>query len=60
MLFVNGNMRSRDLLKAGFGMKIIGIIVIFFVSLVLLTPVFHIHDLTSISNSTLMGNITSG
>jgi hypothetical protein len=60
MIFVNGNMKTRDLLKAGFGAKIIGIIVIFFASLVLISPIFHINDIIPISNSTLMTNITNG
>jgi len=53
-------MKSRDLLKAGFVMKIIGIMVIFFASLVLLSPVFHIDGISGASNSTLMGNVTNG
>jgi hypothetical protein len=53
-------MKTRDLIKAGLGVKIIGILVIFFASLVLITPIFHIQDIVSVSNSTLMGNITSG
>ena len=60
MIFATGNMRTKDLLKAGFGMKIIGIIVIFLVSLALVAPVFHIHGITNISNSTLIENVTSG
>ena len=60
MIFVNGNMKTRDLLKAGFGMKILGIIVIFLASIVLVTPVFHIHDIISTSNSTMIGNLTNG
>ncbi len=60
MIFVSGNMRTRDLLKAGFGMKIIGILVVFFASLVLLPSIFHIHDIVSISNSTIMLNVTNG
>jgi hypothetical protein len=60
MIFVNGNMRSRDLLKAGFVMKVIGIMVIFFASLILLSPVFHIDGINGASNSTLIGNVTNG
>ncbi|CAF1265637.1 unnamed protein product [Adineta ricciae] len=60
MIFMNSNMRSRDLLVAGLGMKIIGIVVIFLVSLALLSPVFHISSIALISNSTLMTNVTSG
>jgi hypothetical protein len=60
MIFVSGDMRSRDLLKAGFGMKIIGIIVIFFASVVLLPSIFNLHDIKRISNSTLMVNVTNG
>jgi hypothetical protein len=57
MIFVTGNMRTRDLLKAGFGMKLIGVMVIFFASLVLLSPIFHIQDIISVPNTTLMSNI---
>jgi len=60
MIFVNGHMKTRDLIKAGFGMKIIGIFVIFFASLVLLSPIFHIYEVIPISNSTFMINATSG
>jgi hypothetical protein len=60
MIFVSGNMRTRDLLKAGFGMKIIGILVIFFASLVLLSPIFRIQDMLPILNSTSMVNVTNG
>jgi hypothetical protein len=41
-------------------MKIIGILVVFFASLVLLPSIFHIHDIVFISNSTLMLNVTNG
>jgi hypothetical protein len=41
-------------------MKIIGILVVFFASLVLLPSIFHIHDIVSISNSTIMLNVTNG
>ncbi|CAF1207129.1 unnamed protein product [Adineta steineri] len=60
MIFASGHMKTRDLIKAGIGAKIIGIIVIFFASTVLLSPIFHIHALTNLPNSTLMGNITTG
>ena len=60
MIFVNGNMKTRDLLKAGFGMKILGIIVIFLASIFLVAPIFHIHNIISMSNSTMIGNLTSG
>ena len=56
MIFVTGNMRTRDLLKAGFGMKLIGIIVIFLTSLVLLSPIFHIQDALPILNTTSTPN----
>ncbi|CAF4098180.1 unnamed protein product, partial [Adineta steineri] len=47
MIFVSGNMKTKDLIKAGIGAKIIGILVIFFASIVLLSPIFHIHALTT-------------
>jgi hypothetical protein len=59
MIFSSGSVRIADLLKVGFVGKIVGILVIFAVSLVLITPVFHISGGMSISNATLM-NGTSG
>jgi hypothetical protein len=52
-------MRTRDLLKAGFVMKLIGIMVVFVASLVLISPIFHIQDIIPVSNTTLMLNITN-
>ena len=60
MIYATGNMRTKNLLIAGFVMKLIGIIVIFVISLALVAPVFNIHEITIISNSTLTGNATSG
>jgi hypothetical protein len=60
MIYATGNMRTRDLLKAGSGAKLIGILVTFFASLVLLPAIFHIHAIVPTSNSTIMMNITNG
>ena len=46
MIFSSGDVRIADLIKSGFGIKIIGIAVILFASTVFLSPIFHIpmHD----------------
>jgi len=53
-------MRSKDLLRAGIGMKIIDIIVILVASILLTSPIFHISNTISISNSTISVNVTNG
>ena len=60
MIFVSDNMKTRDLIRAGVVMKLIGIAVIFLASLVLLSPIFRLHGITALSNSTLLGNSTIG
>lgn len=60
MIYAIGNMKTRELLKAGLGIKVIGIGVIFIASLLLVSPVFHIQDPTSPLNTTLMTNATDG
>ncbi|CAF1309623.1 unnamed protein product [Adineta steineri] len=60
MIFSSGNVRIIQLIKAGIGMKIIGIVIIFFASLVLLPPIFRIQPLISVLNDTLLfSNSTS-
>jgi sodium-dependent dicarboxylate transporter 2/3/5 len=53
MIHATENMKTRDLIKAGSGAKLIGILVIFFVSLVLLPSIFHIHSIVPNSNRPL-------
>lgn len=60
ILFATGHTRSKDLLRAGIGMKIIDIIVILVASILLISPVFHISNTISISNSTISVNVTNG
>jgi FtsH-binding integral membrane protein len=52
-------MKTTELMKAGLGMKLIGIMVIFLVSLFLISPIFHIPDMISVSNTTVMPNVTN-
>jgi hypothetical protein len=56
MIFSSGNVRILDLVKAGIGMKIFGMLVILFASMVLLPPIFRIHPLSPILNDTLLIN----
>jgi len=58
MIFSSGNVRIIDLIKVGFGIKIIGIAIILLASMVLLSPVFGIHQLTAVLNSTSLLNNT--
>jgi hypothetical protein len=60
MIFVTGGMKTVDLMKAGFVMKVIGIIVIFGASLLLISPVFDIHEMIPMTNNTLIANATIG
>ena len=60
MIFSSGNVRVADFLKVGLVVKTIGIVVIFFASQVLITPVFHISGMMAMPNTTLMMNGTSG
>ncbi|CAF4211952.1 unnamed protein product [Rotaria socialis] len=43
MIFASGDVRIRDLIRAGVGFKIIGILVIFLASVTVLAPIFRIH-----------------
>lgn len=60
MIFISGKMRTVELMKAGIVVKIIGILIIFIISLTLIPPIFHIHHMTLISNDSLMKNISDG
>ncbi|CAF4156283.1 unnamed protein product [Rotaria magnacalcarata] len=60
MIFSSGHVRMMDLIKAGIGVKIIGILVIFFASIIILGPILHIstqlailHNFTTITNDTM-------
>jgi len=52
MIFSSGNVRIIDLVKVGFIMKLFGIIIILFFSMILLPPIFHIHQITPFINDT--------
>jgi hypothetical protein len=59
MIFSSGSVRIIDLIKVGLGMKIFGMVIILFASMVWLTPIFRIQPLTPLLNSTLLGNGTT-
>ncbi|CAF1236384.1 unnamed protein product [Adineta ricciae] len=59
MIFSSGNVRMIDLIKVGFGMKVIGIMIILFSSTILLSPIFHIQSLISNLNETSLFNDTT-
>ena len=59
MIFSSGHVRMMDLIKADIGLKIIGILVIFFVSITILGPILHIStQLTLVHNVTMITNVT--
>lgn len=60
MIFSSGHVRIKDMIIAGITMKIIGIIIILVVSITLIGPIFHVHAVPHIFNSTVMINMTSG
>jgi hypothetical protein len=60
MIFVTGAMKTVDLMKAGFVMKVIGIIIIFGASLLLLSPIFDIHEMIPMANNISIVNATIG
>ncbi|CAF5109728.1 unnamed protein product, partial [Rotaria magnacalcarata] len=47
MIFSSGHVRMIDMIKAGIGMKIIGIVVVLFASITLIGPIFHVNLLLS-------------
>jgi di/tricarboxylate transporter len=52
MILSNNNVKISDLIKAGIGLKLFGIVVIFVESIVLLTSIFHIDEMGTILNTT--------
>lgn len=49
MIYSNNEVRIRDLIIAGFGLKIFGIIVIFCESITILAPIFRIHEVSFVN-----------
>ncbi|CAF3318443.1 unnamed protein product [Rotaria sp. Silwood2] len=61
MIFSSGHVKIMDMIKAGIGIKIIGILVILLASTTFLGPIFHVNQLPSIVNAaTMMTNNTIG
>ncbi len=58
MILLHSNIKPAELIKAGIGLKLFGIIVIFSLSFVLLKTIFHIDDMNTIFNTTLLINNT--
>jgi len=58
MILLHSNIKPAELIKAGIGLKLFGIIVIFSLSFVLLRTIFHIDDMNTIFNTTLLINNT--
>jgi len=58
MILLHSNVKPADLIKAGIVLKLFGIIVVFVLSLSLLTSVFHIDEMNTIFNNTLLMNNT--
>jgi hypothetical protein len=58
MILLHSNVRPADLIKAGIGLKLFGILVIFVLSTVLLTSIFHIDEIDTIFNTTVLINNT--
>ena len=52
MIIDDGSVRVIDLIRAGFLVKLFGIVVIFLISIVLLPSVFHLDDVRMIFNET--------
>ncbi|CAF2868826.1 unnamed protein product [Rotaria sp. Silwood2] len=61
MIFSSGHVKIMDMIKAGIGIKIIGILVILLASTTFLGPIFHVNQLPSVVNAaTMMTNNTIG
>lgn len=60
MIFSSGDVKIRDLIIAGTGMKIFGSLVILFASTTFLSPIFHAYLPQESMNSTFLNNITMG
>lgn len=58
MILLHSNVRPSDLIKAGIGLKLFGIVVIFIISTSLLTTIFQIDEMTTIFNATVSINNT--
>ncbi|CAF3873070.1 unnamed protein product [Adineta steineri] len=58
MILSNNNVKITDLIKAGIGIKLFGIVVIFIESILLLTYIFGIDEMTTLFNSTILINST--
>jgi sodium-dependent dicarboxylate transporter 2/3/5 len=56
MIFSSGSVRIIDLIKVGLVMKIIGIVIILFASMIWLSPIFRIHQITPFLNNTFLIN----
>jgi len=56
MIFSSGNVRIIDLVKVGFIMKLFGIMIILFFSMIVLPPIFRIHQITLFLNDTFTIN----
>jgi hypothetical protein len=52
MIFSQGNVRIIDMIKVGLVMKLIGMAIILLASMTILTPIFRIHQITTILNDT--------
>jgi len=58
MILLHSNVKPTDLIKAGIGLKLFGIIVIFIFSTTLLTSIFDLNDMQSFFNATEILNTT--
>ena len=58
MIFLCGDVKMWDLIRAGFGMKIFGCLIILLASTTFLSPIFHFGNVTPGLNSTSHGNVT--
>ena len=52
MIFARGDVKMWDLIRAGFGMKIFGCLIILLASTTFLSPIFHFGHLPAVINST--------
>ena len=59
MILLHSNVKPADLMKAGIGLKLFGIVVIFILSTTLLTTIFQIDELTTNFNATARINNTA-
>jgi hypothetical protein len=56
MILLHSNVKPADLIKAGIGLKLFGIVVVFVLSTGLLTTIFHIDEMQTIFNTTILMN----